>query len=476
MVGASFPPSLFPFTAVPGLVLFLFAMRMHEESENPAIPIVLHTMMAWGWAFSWVGSHVILRVSATSVAVLLALIMMATAASTVGFKRVGLPGLVIGHLTLEIVLTYGPVPMPWVSSGFTVGDTVAAPMVTLFGITGTSVVLWSIALFVAGRGRAPRVALAAVLAAWTFILAFLVPMAGDTGSPGRTRAPFTVRIVQPDLAPEDWADIHSTVRAHTLQRQSEGSPVNLIVWPETALPLGTVDRLAHPDSLYGSAEHPSFPLLTGGILTPADGSLGVLPWNAAILFQPGSEPLVYAKEKLVPFAEYVPGSRWFTALSVLSVDAGGVTGYAPGREPAYWTIGDRIVAPVICFESVFSAMARRHARAGADVLVVLAQTGWWTWSRAAHQHAAFSALTAKSVGLPILLSSVNGPSGVINAQGNSVGGIPHGIRSSEAFQLPPSSAGTPYTAMGEWPAWIIFGVLVFTSVRSRRIGRRSSDS
>lgn len=474
MVGASFPPSLLPITAGPGLVVFLFVMRRQEDDTNPAIPILLHMMAAWGWAFSWVGFHAVPHVSATSMLVLLALIMLATAASTAGFNWAGLPGLATGHLALEGLLTYGPVSMPWVSSGFTVSGTVLAPLVSLFGIAGTSVLLWTSALALVARKGKHRpwtrmVAVAAFMSLFTFLGSHLP--GSDVTTP--LQDPLNVRIVQPNMTPDTWADVQSSTRVDSLLRLSSGSAVDLTVWPETALPKTPADPLPWRDSGagYGPRGPLPLPLLSGGILSRSDTA----PWNAAILLMPDKVAEVYAKQELVPFAEYVPGSRWISALSALAVDAGGVPGYAPGDHSSYWTVNGWTLAPMICFESVFALLARRHAREGADVLVVLSQTGWWSLPRAAHQHMAYSSLTARSVGLPLIVSSVNGPSGVIGARGKATKTIPQGVQATRTFTVPSVKVATPYSVVGDWPAWVIFGSLILASVRNRRLRRASSD-
>lgn len=477
LVGASFPPTAVSITAIPGMALFLLTMRFHRSGHNASVPILLYLFCSWGLAFYWVGTHVIPHVAITSLLVLAALMMVATAASSMGFRLAGIPGLAVGHLAVELLLTYGPVPMPWVSAGYTVSGTLLEPVVTWIGVTGTSALLWTASLLVAARSVKHRIALAVLVVVLGLVVLVFVQMPSMKGDPRANpnttdlnRPGLQVRLVQPDIQPAEWADIHSWSRVQMLGRLSVGPEVDLVVWPETALPvISELDLTTiHTREVFHSVPRP---LLTGGIIHPAteeNPEAPMAPWNAAILFQDSAPTRVYAKQKLVPFAEYVPGSQWISQLSVLAVDAGGTAGYVPGDASAYWEIAGWIAVPMICFESVFSALARRQVRGGAEILVVLSQTGWWTSDRAAYQHLAYTSLAGRSVGRPLIVSSVNGPSGVVDASGHLVDSLADGEPDSATFTVPMALIQTPYTTVGEWPVWVIFISLCLLSFFDRR--------
>jgi apolipoprotein N-acyltransferase len=74
-------------------------------------------------------------------------------------------------------------------------------------------------------------------------------------------------------------------------------------------------------------------------------------------------------------------------------------------------------APLICYEDVFPSLARSSVQAGADVLVVMTNDGWFGEGGAAVQHAAHSALRAVETRRPVLRVGNGGWSGWIDEFG-----------------------------------------------------------
>jgi apolipoprotein N-acyltransferase len=174
------------------------------------------------------------------------------------------------------------------------------------------------------------------------------------------------------------------------------------------------------------------PLLTGGIFQApgAEADAGAVT-NGAVLVAPGVPAQRYDKTRLVPFAERVPGVGLLPALDAFAVPAGGVRAYRRGDGPRVLTVRDTTardttaddareathVGPMICFESVFGGLGRAYARRGADVLVVLAQSGWWAGGRGARQHLALTRLRAVETGRAVVVATVSGVSALVLPDG-----------------------------------------------------------
>ena len=77
------------------------------------------------------------------------------------------------------------------------------------------------------------------------------------------------------------------------------------------------------------------------------------------------------------------------------------------------------LGPLVCYEDVFPSLARDHALAGADALVVLTNDGWYGRELGAWQHAAHSVLLAAATRLPVLRCGNAGWSGSIDSLGRA---------------------------------------------------------
>jgi len=175
----------------------------------------------------------------------------------------------------------------------------------------------------------------------------------------------------------------------------------------------------------------------------------------------------------VPFGEYVPGADWLPLRKVVPIAEDCVAGQAPTLLPLTTRGGFTFLAgPLVCYEDVFPALARDHALAGADLLVVVTNDGWYGQEAADAQHTAHSVLLAVATGLPVARSGNEGWSGVITARGLM---LPTGD-GHPAVQLAeirsPRGAATFWVRHGDWVVGL--GGLAFAATyvwRRRRTGR-----
>jgi len=132
----------------------------------------------------------------------------------------------------------------------------------------------------------------------------------------------------------------------------------------------------------------------------------------------GIDEVFYAKQKLVPFGEYVPLGRYISFLKkIVKVDEEFLPGRSSVQIPVRVGTRDFKVGPLVCYEDVFAEIAREHALNGADFLYVATNDGWYGTGGAAYQHAAHSVLRSVETRRPILRCGNNGWSGWINELG-----------------------------------------------------------
>jgi apolipoprotein N-acyltransferase len=236
---------------------------------------------------------------------------------------------------------------------------------------------------------------------------------------------------------------HATTLTEATRATLADAP-DVVLWPEAALP-ALLDDPTYQAMLRQVA--PGTPLLIGAVERRAGGYAN----SVAVVTAEGPQKPTYAKRHLVPFGEYVPGADWLPLRKVVPIAEDCVAGQAPTLLPLTTRGGFTFLAgPLVCYEDVFPALARDHALAGADLLVVVTNDGWYGQEAADAQHTAHSVLLAVATGLPVARSGNEGWSGVITARGLM---LPTGD-GHPAVQLAeirsPRGAPTLWVRHGDW--------------------------
>jgi apolipoprotein N-acyltransferase len=129
---------------------------------------------------------------------------------------------------------------------------------------------------------------------------------------------------------------------------------------------------------------------------------------------------MYHKSKLVPGVERMPFPALFKPLEELAIDMGGTSG-SLGTQSVRNNLYDKEkklgVAPVVCYESVFSDYVSDYIRKGAEYIFILTNDGWWSDSPGHIQHLNYARLRAIETRRQIARSANTGISCVINEFG-----------------------------------------------------------
>ncbi|MGQ9661700.1 MAG: apolipoprotein N-acyltransferase [Kiritimatiellia bacterium] len=228
------------------------------------------------------------------------------------------------------------------------------------------------------------VALALILLAWVYGLS--VFRSQRNAPPDGTR--LKLAAVQPNIpqlkkwTPEFASEIYRTLEKHTDFVLRSSNTVDLIVWPETAVPAPILsDREAYDLVMrFGSR---GVPLLVGSMEAVSRGREQSF-YNSSFLFD-GNGRLVdrYRKRHLVPFGEYIPLSTFIPILKYLAplgfnCDAGDRITLFPLRDCFFFVL--------ICFEDTIPHLARSAVRAGARLLVNQTNDAWFDPSAGSVQH------------------------------------------------------------------------------------------
>jgi apolipoprotein N-acyltransferase len=130
---------------------------------------------------------------------------------------------------------------------------------------------------------------------------------------------------------------------------------------------------------------------------------------------------VYHKSKLVPGAELMPFPALLKPLESLALDLGGTSGSLGLQKERtnFKAENNQIgVAPVVCYESVFSDYVTGYVRNGSTFIFIVTNDGWWGDSPGYKQHLNYARLRAIENRRQIARSANTGISCFIDEFGN----------------------------------------------------------
>jgi len=162
----------------------------------------------------------------------------------------------------------------------------------------------------------------------------------------------------------------------------------------------------------------------------------------------------YAKVQLTPFVEFLPWPRVFGVFSFLKF----LDYFDPGEKYTIFSVDEHRIGAQICFDSLYSNVARRLTQNGATVLVTATNDGWFNFSTALQQHLSKSIARAIENRRYVIQVSNTGISAVIDPYGRIVKRLPSSKELSAEyvigeFEYLPRVTTTPYTKFGNWFFW-----------------------
>ena len=347
----------------------------------------------------------------------------------------------------EYLRGVGTLAFPWTNLSLT---QVKYPMLIQYadvtGDLGMSFLIVLVNVFIldaAGRLAAPRHRPVGVHVT-VIVLAFILPYLYGRGAVTRLADDTAVRVavLQGDIDSfrkwdEDFVD-RSLAVYETQTRAAAARGAELIVWPETAIPMYLRAEPQYRRVLQSLSAELSVSLLVGTLEYDRLPEEHYVRYNAAVALDDGTYQQDYhAKLQLVPLGEMIPFADRFRFLDRL--DVGG----------AHFTAGERRVlfehpkgpyAAVICYESAFPDIMRRFAAAGARFFVNITNDGWYGFSSGPGQHAALATFRAIETRRPIARSANTGISGFFDRAGRFHEQTLQYVPDVRLFDLPLGSA------------------------------------
>ena len=165
---------------------------------------------------------------------------------------------------------------------------------------------------------------------------------------------------------------------------TSAASVDLLVWPESALPAPVLEDQQSFDFVSRIANSNNVDLLLGTIQEEP-----YQVYNAALLVPPQGDVQLYRKVHLVPFGEFVPFRHSFPLFAKIVGDQV-PEDFDAGREFTVFQLSNNRgkVAPLICFEDTIGDLTRQFVLRGADLLANVTNDGWFLRSAGSRQHLA----------------------------------------------------------------------------------------
>lgn len=320
-------------------------------------------------------------------------------------------------------------------------------------------------LFLFGRGPLPRRVLLVTALATAGALGYGVVRMRQIDARIARAPKLTLGLVQANLG--SWQKREQRAegrRRHLAQSKAleHGAQPDLLVWPETALhylvpvPVKSLSPWLGPLST---------PVLLGALGHRVQDGRAEL-YNSAFLAAAGGRVLGRAdKQRLVPFAEYMPLGDRVPQLYELSRGSGQFT---PGPASPTLSFRGHRIAVLICYEDVLANYVREVVRhTDPHLLVDISNDSWFGESREPRIHLALSKLRAVEHRRFLARAGNVGVSAVVDPAGRVTARIPPFTRANLVAEVALLAGQTPYAHLGNWIGWLALLVTVWACVRPK---------
>ena len=189
----------------------------------------------------------------------------------------------------------------------------------------------------------------------------------------------------------------------TKKALQDNRKVDFILWPENSV---DVDPFRNPE-VFDTLNSYKQPIIVGAIVGKGEEVL-----NTSILWTKDAQ-IVYVKQHLTPFGEYIPLRSLAGKISPLVND---VRDFSPGNASVVFKIGAAKIAPVICYELLDDQILQQAAKSS-NLLTVQTNSATFGDSAESAQQLQITRIRAIEHSRNVLSVSTTGYSAIIDYNG-----------------------------------------------------------
>lgn len=450
------PGGIIPFVFIAFVPLFIINFQLNDKKKyrfllrfglNYLYFVVYNAVTTW-WIYHASPEGVYMAVFANSLLMTLPFFFGGFITRQLGEAR-GLIAAIVLWLSFEYAHFYWELSWPWLNLGHVLGD--SPKLIQWYeysGVTGGS--LWILVInafvYLIVRNlwlRKESIKIQTPIFIFTF-LALVIPISSSLfiyHNYEEKIDPVNIVIVQPNI--ESHYEKFSTSPQRQLNKMfllaqaAITTETDIVICPETAI-VNSLDESKIEDQIpikYVKSfldSNLNVPMLIGAsseVYFKEENSVASKPfanfwyeeYNTACMIQVDLPTQLYHKSKLVLGPEKLPFAGMFPFLKDYAVELGGTSGVLGiGKEPLNLEASGLKFAPIICYESVYGEYVTQYTRAGADILTVITNDGWWQDTPGYKQHRMFSQIRAIENRRSVARSANTGISCFIDQRGEII--------------------------------------------------------
>ncbi len=226
---------------------------------------------------------------------------------------------------------------------------------------------------------------------------------------------------------------------------------DILIWPETAIPMLYDQVLPYLDRMSALARAQDTAIISGIPYRHFDEEQNPVLHNSVVSFGLGEG--INHKQRLVPFGEYVPLQEILRGLiAFFDLPMSDFRKGSPNQE--LLKARDFRVAPFICYEVVYPEFVRQRA-VDSDLMLTISNDAWFGTSIGPLQHLQMAQMRAAENGRYMLRGTNNGVTAIIDQHGKIVAKTEQFIETVLEGEIRTVSGRTPYSYLGNIPIYLL---------------------
>lgn len=346
---------------------------------------------------------------------------------------------------------------PWMYVGYIAVDGPFSSYAPLLGVRGITLILFITAgsLALTLRRRYIYMPIAGML--------FLVGVFMLGVPYTKNLSPIKVAAVQGNIAQSvKWNPLNTvpTIRRYTNNTRDLFGKYDLIVWPESALPVYVQQIRPLLDDLNRKSFETDTPLMMGiQHVTENDES-----FNSIFLFgqdEDYTKAQYYDKRKLVPFGEVVPFASVTRALGKLfNFPMSSFTEGRRDQQQFHLEKHNLRLVPAICYEAIFPELMLDLNDKNTNGIVMVSNDSWFGDTRGPYQHLNIARMRSLETQKPMIRVTNSGFTVYIDKEGKVEKELPADKFGILEMEFVPTEGMTPFSRFHDIPLLIVMLLLI----------------